>query len=820
MVQKILGFAIVLILFFGSEVNGQKKVSNKNATQSENTRKGLGLKNGYIEDTLLSKNIDEKPVSVLNQLEELFIRMNKYDHLLKRGFDSSEIDYSLSKIENTIRVIDSNLIVGQSISQINLRNISSFKVVMVQFDKQLKGWNNDLESFNASISAGYQDIKLAVQDLTSIHNEDDSLQKVNFKQQLEAIANYRLQLKDKKDSIFNDLLLLEKRVVRAYVKNASLLEDVQFRISKYSTTVFFQSHPPLWKDSRKNFATPLGYDLRVTSERAQNILVYYLKNNLKSVIFLLFFMIVFYYWHFSNKHYLQKNNLKEMLLPLKYIVRFPIFCTIIVVSFLSPYIFISPPAIFVELMWMISAIATTFIFWAKEKANLRLLWILILCLGLLLGIDNLLYDYSIGERWGLLICNFLAVLLAVMSFRKKLITKGKYLKVLQFSLGIILVSNIIAVFLNLFGYFALAKLVSNSAVKQFILAVVLTYVSEIFTEVIYLQLERMKSMQASAIEEYENIRDKFKWYLNVGAVALWFLGFIWSLSFHDIAIQFFADLFDHPISIGSLSFTLNAALVFAITLWVAVIISNFLSVIFGTTEQQFASTKKSKVGSWMMLIRVGIISIGFFIAVGAAGIPLDKLAIVFGALSVGIGFGLQNIVGNLISGVILAFEKPMQVGDVIEIGAQTGTVKQIGIRSSKISTFDGADIIVPNGDFITQKLTNWTHSNSYRRIELIVGVAYGTSLDKVTILINQLLSQRTDVMKYPSHNVIVQGFADSSVNFRILFWTNDFDNWIKLKSDVLKDIYQQFAENGIQIPFPQQDIYIKSLPDNDIIKPA
>ncbi len=820
MLQKILGFTFILILFFGVGINAQKKIANKNTAQSAISKKDDLLKKGSADDTLLTKYNNDRPVSVLNQMEELFIRMNKYDHLLKRGFDSSEIENSLSKIENTIRVIDSNLIVGQSISQINLRNVSSFKVVMVQFDKQLKGWNNDLESFNASLSAGYQDIKTAVNDLTSFHNEEDSLQKVNFKQQLEAIANYRLQLKDKKDSIFDNLLLLEKRVVRAYVKNASLLEDVQYRISKYSTTVFLQSHPPLWKDSRNNFATPLGYDLKVTSERAKNIFLYYLKNNLKSLLLLILFFIGFFYWQYSNKHYLQKNNLKEMLLPLKYIVRFPIICTIIVISFLSPYIFISPPAIFVELMWMISAIATTFIFWAKEKSHLRLLWICILCLGLLLGIDNLLYDYSIGERWGLLICNFLAVLLAVMSFQKKLISKGKYLKVLQFSLGIILVSNIIAVLLNLFGYFALAKLVSNSAVKQFILAVVLTYMSEIFTEVIYLQLERMKSLQASAIEEYENIRDKFKWYLNVGGVALWFLGFIWSLSFHDIAIQFFVDLFDYPISIGSLSFTLNSALIFAITLWVSVLISNFLSVIFGTTEQQFASTKKSKVGSWMMLIRVGIISIGFFIAVGAAGIPIDKLAIVFGALSVGIGFGLQNIVANLISGVILAFEKPMQVGDVVEIGTQTGTVKQIGIRSSKITTYDGADIIVPNGDFITQKLTNWTHSNSYRRIELIVGVAYGTSLDKVTKLINHLLSERKDVMKYPSHNVIVQGFADSSVNFRILFWTNDFDNWIKLKSDVLKDIYQAFAGNGIQIPFPQQDIYIKSLPDNDIIKPT
>ena len=812
MVQKIIVFSL-LMLFFGNASIAQQRTSTNSDSKLIKNQKAIIVQNTEADDTLLLNNDNAKPVSVLNRIEALFIRMNKFDHLLQRGFDSAEIINSLVKIENTIRIIDSNLVVGQNITQINLRNVSSFKVVMVQFDKQLKGWNNELENFNTAITVGYQDIQSAVKELTSFYGEEDSLQKVNFKQQLEAISNFRIQLRNKKDTIFSDLLWLEKRVIRAYVKNASLLEDVQYRISKYSTTVFLPSHPPLWKDSRNNFATPLAYDLKVTADRAKIIFIYYLQNNTKSILILLILFVVFYYWHYSNKRYLYKNNLQEMLSPIKYLIQFPVFSTIIVISFLSPYIFVSPPAVIVELMWFISAIATTFIFWDKEPSKVRLVWILILSLGFLLGIDNLLFDYSIGERWALVFCNVFAIVLVMMSFSIQLISRGQYKKVLQYSLWILLVSNVIALLLNLFGYFALAKLVSNSAVKQFVLAVVLTYMSEIFTDLIYLQLERMKSIQSSALVEYENIRHKLKGYLNLGAIALWFLGFIWSLSFHDIAVQFFADLFDYPIVIGSLSFTLNAALVFALTLWISVLISNLLSLIFGTTEQQFASTKKSKVGSWMMLIRVAIISIGFFVAIGAAGIPIDKLAIVFGALSVGIGFGLQNIVANLISGVILAFEKPMQVGDVIEIGTQTGTVKQIGIRSSKISTYDGADIIVPNGDFITQKLTNWTHSNSYRRIELIIGVAYGTSLDKVTDIIDDLLLNTPTVMKYPSHNVMVQEFADSSVNFRILFWTNDFDNWIKLKSDVLKDIYKAFAENEIQIPFPQQDIYIKSMPD-------
>lgn len=811
---------LVFVLVFVVEMNAQQKALTRKA-QKENTSKTDSLQKIFLSaDSTIDKDSESKPASIINKIEDIYIKMTKYENFLNRGFDTSEIEANLETIESTIQIIDSNLVNSQNISQMNLRNVSSFKVVMVQFNKQLKRWNEELETFTASVTTGYQNIKAPVKVLTSFSSEEDSLQKVNFGQQLKAIADNSIRLRNKKDSLFTSLLEIEERVVKAFVKNASLLDNVQYRISKYSTTVFNKSHQVFWNDSKNNFATPLGYDIRYTFKRVKSVLFYYFKNNIRSLLLLIGLFIAFYGWIASNKRFLKKNNLGEMLKPLLYVLKYPMVSTTLFFCFIGPYFFMSPPAALVELLWILASICTTYFFWYKETITVRYLWILLLFIGSLLGLDNLLYDYSIGERWAIMICNIAIIVICSFILSKNLHSKNKYDAVLKFSLLLAFIGSVLAIFLNLFGYFALAKLVSNSSVKQFILAVCLSFITEILTEAVYLQLERMKSTQSSAYLEYENIRNKFKGYLNVGAIALWFLGFIWSLSFHDIALQFFIDFFEYPIAIGNLSFTLNAAFIFGITIWVSVLISNLLAVIFGTTEQQFASTKKSKVGSWMMLIRVGIISIGFFIAVGAAGIPIDKLAIVFGALSVGIGFGLQNIVGNLISGVILAFEKPMQVGDVVEIGTQTGIVKQIGIRSSKITTYDGADIIVPNGDFITQKLTNWTHSNSYRRIELIVGVAYGSSLDKVTNLINQLLSQRPDVMKYPSHNVIVQGFADSSVNFRILFWTDDFDNWIKLKSDVLKAIYQAFAENDIQIPFPQQDIYIKSMSDNNIIKPT
>ena len=136
------------------------------------------------------------------------------------------------------------------------------------------------------------------------------------------------------------------------------------------------------------------------------------------------------------------------------------------------------------------------------------------------------------------------------------------------------------------------------------------------------------------------------------------------------------------------------------------------------------------MGSWILLIRIAIISSGLFLAAAAAGIPLDRITIVLGALGVGIGFGLQELTSSLVSGIIIAFEKPVNVGDVVEVDEQSGTMKSIGFRSSVITTWDGADVIIPNSTLLSSNLINWTMSDEKRRVDVEVQVMFGTDLNK------------------------------------------------------------------------------------------
>ena len=201
-----------------------------------------------------------------------------------------------------------------------------------------------------------------------------------------------------------------------------------------------------------------------------------------------------------------------------------------------------------------------------------------------------------------------------------------------------------------------------------------------------------------------------------------------------------------------------------------------------------------------MLIRIGVFTIGFLLAVAASGFPLDKLTIIFSAFGVGIGFGLQNVTNNLVSGMILAFEKPIQIGDIIEVNNRMGTVKEIGIRSSKLATPEGSEVIIPNGDLISQNVVNWTLSNTNRQVEILISVAIGTEIAKVTKTLKDLLSNRNDIMTQPEPQIFLSSLTDKSIDFKVQFWAADISDYLELRSRVLVNIAESFNREGILFP--------------------
>ncbi len=221
---------------------------------------------------------------------------------------------------------------------------------------------------------------------------------------------------------------------------------------------------------------------------------------------------------------------------------------------------------------------------------------------------------------------------------------------------------------------------------------------------------------------------------------------------------------------------------------------------------------KSVIYAMNRIINYFFIVVGILIASESMGLKLSSLAIIFGFLSVGIGFGLQNLTSNFISGVILLVERPIGVGDLVTLNDRTAEVMSINMRSTTVRTFDHLTIIVPNSKFIEGEVTNWTVGDPRIRIHCPVGVAYGSDEKKVRNVLIEVAHANGMVLKQPKPVVRFLEFGDSSLNFDLLVWTGDPENQKNLRSEINFSIAEAFRENEITIPFPQRDVHLYPSP--------
>ena len=211
------------------------------------------------------------------------------------------------------------------------------------------------------------------------------------------------------------------------------------------------------------------------------------------------------------------------------------------------------------------------------------------------------------------------------------------------------------------------------------------------------------------------------------------------------------------------------------------------------------------------IVRYIIVLVGLIIILQTAGIDLSTLTVLIGALGIGIGFGLQNIVNNFISGIIILLERPIKVGDRIEVGGTHGKVVDISARSTTILTNDNVSIIVPNAEFISSQVINWSHNDDKVRFRIPVSVEYSSDIKKVTRLLLEVGMENPGVLKDPPPTCRITEFGDDGIHFQLLVWTSTLTHQRgKFISDINYGIINKFNQNGITIPFPQRDLHLRS----------
>jgi small-conductance mechanosensitive channel len=282
--------------------------------------------------------------------------------------------------------------------------------------------------------------------------------------------------------------------------------------------------------------------------------------------------------------------------------------------------------------------------------------------------------------------------------------------------------------------------------------------------------------------------------------VLWLIMFIVNLNIYDPIKKAILQKLNTPVNIGNAAFTPAGIFLFFVIIWIAHLLQRYTGYIFGDIgfdDDEEIENKEQR--SKMLISKLLILTISYFLAVAASGLPVDKITIVLGALGVGIGLGLQNIVTNFISGIILIFDRPLQIGDSIEVGDKAGKVKEIVMRSSTLLTPEGAEVIIPNGDILSQQITNWTLSNNYRRLDMTLNLKTTKSKDEVLPVVTEIIKSSALAHESREPIALIDTIKEGEMGLKIYFWCNDIYKADLVKSELRYLLYTRLREQDIQV---------------------
>jgi potassium efflux system protein len=363
--------------------------------------------------------------------------------------------------------------------------------------------------------------------------------------------------------------------------------------------------------------------------------------------------------------------------------------------------------------------------------------------------------------------------------------------------------------LNVVGNVSLARLILAATILSGYLATMMYLVALVGRGLLALAFSCRAVGSLKVIQSRgDGVRRSLDRWLELGCLLSWLYLTLEFFGLFRPGLKALSALLGRRWTVGTVTLSLGSILVFAVTLYLSVLLSRLIRFFLEGEIFPRLSLRRGIPATISAMVRYGLITGGFLLAVAAAGVDLSAFTLLAGALGVGIGFGLQTIVNNFVSGLILMFERPIQVGDVVQVGNLFGRVRHIGVRASMISTFEGADVVVPNANLISNEVVNWTLSDRLRRMEIPVGVAYGTDPARVLGLLEQAAREHPDVLKTPPPQALFLRFGDSSLDFVLRFWTLNIDEYVRIQSEVSIRIYGILQAADIRIPFPQRDLHL------------
>ena len=743
---------------------------------------------------LKADRITKRQNEILNDILKVSQKANDY---LEKGIDTAGIASQLDHVLLLYDVAGDGIFTNKGTTQTE-RNLATSSTLLKELLNKTEIGKRSLDSYLKNLVGFQNNIDSLASDSILIELPSDSVSLANLISRITLVTKEMRPADTLIKKAIQKVQLLQTRINFVIIKLEDGIEQIESYREQLSSSLSDRETVNLWKPVA--FRRPLREIYYLSKEKARLVFSFYSKNNSGLVAFLL--LLIAGLWLFIR-------NLKKKLHPTQsptagqewLVLRYPFLSSALIILCIFQFIFPTPPFVFTMLLWTISVVALTFIFRKFIIKYWMTAWLILVGMFFLAIINNLTLQASRSERNGMVLLALAGATFGLVFLiggrQKELKERG-----VRIFIGFFILMELIAAVANLYGRYNFSKSFLTSGIFGLTNGILFFWVIRMLNEMLTIAARVCRTQDKKTLFiNFETVGKKVPPFFYYMLVIGWFILFGRSFYFFGKISEKFTDFMVKERAIGESTFTIQSVFVFFLILFLSGIVSSIVT-FFASSDKGVISNreKKAGLGSWLLLIRISIITIGVLLAFTAAGIPMDRLAIILGALSVGIGFGLQALVNNLVSGLILAFEKPINVGDVVEFGGQSGTMKSIGFRSSIITTWDGADVIIPNGNLLSEQMINWTKGNTNRRVEIVTGLPYGTNIEKTRKLLLDILAADKRIMPNPQPLVLIKDFNSSSIEIRILFWIEHYATWTQIKSDIIEAIDEVLKKEGIQIP--------------------
>jgi small-conductance mechanosensitive channel len=768
------GLLVLFFLFSAITVSAQKK---KHHIEVPKTRVEYSL------DT------------VVQRLDDMHKTLNSIEQFQTKNFDTVRVRKQLGEFVKSLAVIQDGMYGGQLPEY---KRLLLYEYMLNYISDHLAEWRADLFQYNNSLVRMNAETEALAHDSVLRTMVTDSLYRQMYLTELSVLTVKWDTVKKKTATNLKNINALQAAITPPYFLATDLLDEVNRAKTTIAGQLFKKEYPYIWEDGSAGMEEQAGRSLR--TERS--LMQFFLSLNWGYYFYALVIGLLFGFWVWNNFRRLRLRPDGSTLLSqadLSYLHPVPIMSSLAVMLNVLPFFNLDAPSVFTQLGQFILMMVVSVLFWMRWPRKYFLYWGLVLLLYLCYMVTGpVLVPAELARLW-LLGLNAASVVVTYYCI-KRIGKLFPYPRIVRFVWWVCLALSGLSVLCNVFGRLGLAKIFSTSSIFGLVQIIVLSVFIDCILEGFTLQLLVNRSSEKGKhfVTLLERMQKGVERVLLVIALLAWLVAFAINLNVYDVVYMAASRVWNHVVHLGSISFRVGNVLLFVFILYLSNVVQKYIGYLYGVSDSS-SSAQTSKKGSQLVMIRLILIIAGFLLAIAASGLPVDRITIVLGALGVGIGLGLQNIVNNLVSGIILIFERPFQLGDYIELNGKKGMVRDIGIRSSKMVTEAGTEIIMPNGDLLAGEVINWTVQNRQVRIEIPVTVEAGPSFESLTHLVEEALAGHADLAGEEKPRVLLNTSTDKTISFTVLIWVENISQLQTIKSEVLDLLYRKLKENGVKM---------------------